>query len=144
MPKAEDQIRKAMEEGKFDNLPGKGKPLPLDENPYENPAWQMAHHILKTGGFTLPWMETRREIEEELAAARAALGRAYTWRQAALAEQRSYSMVETEWKRAVDDFRQKIAALNKRIFSYNLEVPSEQFQLLSIHAERDLETLVGV
>ena len=29
MRSIDEQIRKAMEEGQFDNLPGKGKPLPL-------------------------------------------------------------------------------------------------------------------
>ncbi len=32
-------IRQAMREGAFDNLPGKGKPLELIENPYLDREW---------------------------------------------------------------------------------------------------------
>ena len=36
---SEDKIEKAMEEGKFDNLKGAGKPFEWDdENPYEDPG----------------------------------------------------------------------------------------------------------
>jgi len=33
-------IRRAIEEGQFDDLPGKGKPLRLDEDPNSDPAWR--------------------------------------------------------------------------------------------------------
>jgi DnaJ family protein C protein 28 len=79
MSKAEEQIRRAMEEGQFDNLPGKGKPLNLDENPYEDPEWRMAHHILHNSGFSLPWIETRREIETNLEAARTSIKTTWDW-----------------------------------------------------------------
>ena len=59
MNKAEDQIRRAMEEGKFDDLPGEGKPLRLENDPFEDPEWRMAHHVLRNGGFTLPWIEAK-------------------------------------------------------------------------------------
>jgi DnaJ homolog subfamily C member 28 len=77
MPDIDDAIEKAMREGKFDDLPGKGKPLSLDENPHEDPDWRLAHHVLKNGGFSLPWIETRKEIEDETGRARQALRRAW-------------------------------------------------------------------
>ena len=70
MPNAEEQIRRAIEEGKFDNLPGKGKPLHLDQNPFEDPDWRLANHVLKTSGFSLPWIEKRNEIEALIQTAR--------------------------------------------------------------------------
>ena len=66
MPNIEEQIRRAQEGGQFDDLPGKGKPLRLDENPHEDPEWRLAHQILRNGGFSLPWIEMWREIEAEL------------------------------------------------------------------------------
>ena len=33
MPKIEEHIRRAIEEGSFEDLPGKGQPLHLYENP---------------------------------------------------------------------------------------------------------------
>lgn len=35
---AERKIREAMAEGAFDNLKGKGHPLDLEENPFEDPS----------------------------------------------------------------------------------------------------------
>ena len=40
---AERKIKDAMEAGEFDNLPGKGEPLDLDKNPFENIAQRIAH-----------------------------------------------------------------------------------------------------
>jgi hypothetical protein len=45
----EKQIREAMEAGEFDNLPGKGQPIDLTENPFEDPDLRMAHHLLRGG-----------------------------------------------------------------------------------------------
>ena len=71
MPNIEEHLRKAIEEGKFDNLPGKGKPLHLDEaNPHADPEWELAYHMLKECGFSLPWIETIHEIEKDIDAAR--------------------------------------------------------------------------
>ncbi len=139
----EDQIRRAMEEGQFDNLPGKGKPLKLEENAFEDPAWRMAKKIMKDAGFSLPWIESLKEIEEGLETARASLRRAWTWRQEGLAAKQSYVYMQAEWQRAESAFREKIAALNKRIFSYNLEVPSPQFQRRTIDAEREVKEIEG-
>lgn len=143
MEKAEDQIRRALEAGQFDNLPGKGKPLRLNENPHEDPEWRMAHHVLHNGGFSLPWIETRREIENEIETAREELRRAWHGYQAASRSGRELALGETEWKRAVDLFNLKIPEINKRIFNYNLETPSASFQLLRLDAERELAAVMA-
>lgn len=142
MSGVEDQIRRAMEEGKFSNLRGKGKPLHLDENPLEDPEWRAAHHMLQSSGFTLPWIETRQEIEVALEKARISLARAWAWRNTALQEKHHPSDVEADWKRALAAFEEEITSLNKRIFSYNLEVPSEQFQRQMLNVEREVERII--
>ncbi|MGD2155737.1 MAG: DUF1992 domain-containing protein [Anaerolineales bacterium] len=135
-------IRQAMGRGDFDNLPGKGKPLEIQDNPYEDPAWSMAFRALRSSGFTLPWMETRRQIENDLEAARDTLLRSWKWRESVLKRQgSSRSWVEGEWDRAVAEFRERIDALNQRIFSYNLEVPSELFQRKRINYDRELKKI---
>jgi DnaJ family protein C protein 28 len=139
----EEHIRRAMEEGKFDDLPGKGKPLPLEDYPFEEAEWRVAHHLLRSAGFSLPWIEERREIEETLQAARQALQRAWLWRQQALRQQRSPSLVEAEWQRALAAFHEQIQALNQRILTYNLHVPSIQFQRLLLDEHSEVERLKG-
>lgn len=141
MDKGDEQIRKAIEEGQFDNLPGKGKPLNLDENPFEDPEWRMANKVLLDGGFSLPWLETDREIETALETSRQKLRQAWQWRWFALQANQPYAMVEEEWKRAVQAFCQQITEINKRIFSYNLEVPLDRFQRLTLNADREIDKI---
>lgn len=62
----ERQIREAVEEGRFDNLPHQGKPLPNDENPYAA-DWGLAFHVLKNAGFAPPWIEADKEVRALLA-----------------------------------------------------------------------------
>jgi hypothetical protein len=48
---AERKIQEAMDEGLFDNLPGMGRPLELDDLSHLPPDMRMAYTILKSGGF---------------------------------------------------------------------------------------------
>ncbi len=128
---AEEQIRRAMEEGRFDDLPGKGKPLNLDENPFEDPELRLAHKLLKDGGFTLPWIEKRKEIEERLTFAVARLEKA--WSRCGGGAPVDANVV---WEQAVAAFRAECGELNKMIFSYNLEAPVQQVQRLAINADK--------
>lgn len=128
-----------MEQGQFDNLPGKGKPLNLEENPHEDPAWRLAHHLLKSNDLSLPWIEALREIEADLEKARTSLRRAWDWRQAASTNHNPYPAVEAEWKRAIAAFEEQIDAINRRIFSYNLEVPLDRLQLRRLNTLREIE-----
>jgi hypothetical protein len=60
---AERKIREAMARGELDDLPGKGKPLVMEEDLTGVPAeLRMAYKILKNAGFAPPEVELRREI----------------------------------------------------------------------------------
>jgi len=138
----EEIIRRAIEEGKFDDLPGKGKPLQLDENPHEDPEWRVSHHILKSGGFTLPWIERLRQIEIDLGAARAKIAQDWTSYQENLAKNSETHSIESEWSQSVETLHKQIAGINDQIRSYNLEVPSERFQLPLINPEDEIERTI--
>lgn len=58
----EEQVRRAIEAGEFDNLPGKGKPIDL--RPYfETPEdLRMAYSVLKSNNFVPEEVELLREI----------------------------------------------------------------------------------
>jgi DnaJ family protein C protein 28 len=139
MSNVEDQIRRAMQAGQFDNLPGAGRPLRLEDDPFEDPEWHLAHHVLRSSGFTLPWIEARRELEAALQATRQALKRSWDWRQAALVGGQPAALVEAEWRRAVEAFCQKLDELNRDILTYNLKTPSNRFHLSRLNAEREIE-----
>lgn len=68
---AEERIREAMERGEFDNLPGKGRPLDLDDLANVPEELRSAYRLLKNAGFVPPEVELRKEIarlEEQMAA----------------------------------------------------------------------------
>ena len=137
----EEQIRQAMDAGKFDNLPGAGKPLAMEDNPYENPEWRLANQVLKNAGYTLPWIEKQREIDQSIDNARIALRRVWLWRQESLAKNVVAATVDLEWHRAQRVFQEQIVALNQRIASFNLGVPLERFQRLPLNPDTEIENI---
>jgi hypothetical protein len=62
----DEAIAEARERGEFDNLPGRGEPLQIKENPLAG-DWEMAFHVLENAGMAPPWMEMSREIREGMA-----------------------------------------------------------------------------
>ncbi len=61
------QIRKAREEGRFDDLPGQGEPLP-DLGEADDPLWWARKWARREGLPLLPAaLEIRRRVERELA-----------------------------------------------------------------------------
>ena len=71
----ERQIREAMAEGQFDNLPHQGEPLPNDDNPFAGDLG-LAFHVLKSAGIAPPWIEADKEVRELLGRRDAILARA--------------------------------------------------------------------
>lgn len=144
MPNIEELLQKAMAEGKFDNLPGKGKPLHLDaDNPHADPGCDLAYKILKDAGYSLPWIETIREIEADIALARHDLKIAWEWFQSSRIENNASTFTQAEWQRAQSSFLEKVNTLNKRIRSYNLEVPNARFQRPVLLYEREIEKITS-
>ena len=63
----EQQIRRAQEEGAFDNLPGAGKPLADLSEPYD-PLWWVKKLVRREQISALPpSLEVLRKVESELA-----------------------------------------------------------------------------
>lgn len=58
----EERIRQAQKDGLFDDLPGKGKPLQLDDDSQVAPALRASYRILKNAGILPPELQLRREI----------------------------------------------------------------------------------
>lgn len=59
---AEDKIKKATESGDMDNLPGKGKPMKIEDDSRVPEDLRMAYKVLKNAGFTPPEVEARSEL----------------------------------------------------------------------------------
>lgn len=59
---AEERIREADREGKFANLPGKGKPLVLDDDALVPEELRMAFRMLKNAGMIPEEMQLRKDM----------------------------------------------------------------------------------
>lgn len=60
----EAKIAEAQRAGAFDNLPGTGKPLDLDDDKLVPEDVRMAYRILKNAGFVPAEIEERKEIAD--------------------------------------------------------------------------------
>jgi hypothetical protein len=59
---ADKRIREAMDRGEFEDLPGKGRPLNLEDDSHIPPDLRLAHKILKNADCLPPEVELRNEI----------------------------------------------------------------------------------
>jgi hypothetical protein len=60
----EQRIREAQENGEFDNLPGRGQPLPLDDNSHIPEDLRIAYKILKNADCLPPEIQEKKEIRQ--------------------------------------------------------------------------------
>jgi len=143
-------IRESMERGEFDDLPGRGQPIDLSENPFEDPELRTVHRLLRSAGFAPAWIEERKDIDAEFERARATLVRAkklygqsgkLSAQQSAPAGDHGLSK-SAQWQRAAREFCEIAAELNQRIRIYNLKAPAAVFHRKTIDAQsviRELE-----
>lgn len=97
-------LQDAMRNGHFNDLPGAGKPLKLDDDALVPETQRMAHKLLRDNDLVPDWMAQGKELDAERDRLIAAL------RRAASAE-------------ALDALRARAAQHNKQVLSYNLKVP---------------------
>ena len=69
----ERQIREAMEDGAFDELPYQGVPIPLDDDSAAGER-ALGFRVLRNAGVAPPWIEADKEVRDLLAAAGRAAG----------------------------------------------------------------------
>lgn len=63
---AEKRIEEAMAQGEFDNLPGKGRPLDLEDDTFVPEDLRMAYKILRNANCLAPELEERKTINHIL------------------------------------------------------------------------------
>jgi hypothetical protein len=103
-PAFDDRVDlRPMEEGAFDHLEGEGKPIHLEEDPFEEPSLRMAHRLLRNNGFAPAWMEEAKEIEMEARRLR-----------------EDVTLSAADRQRRVDTLNGRIAAFNLKAPHYSL------------------------
>jgi hypothetical protein len=64
----ERRIEAAMARGEFDNLPGAGRPLALDDDPLVPAELRVAYRVLKNSGFVPPELQQVAQVNQLLGA----------------------------------------------------------------------------
>ncbi|MCE2415797.1 DUF1992 domain-containing protein [Candidatus Poribacteria bacterium] len=131
------QIEEAMERGEFANLPGEGKPIKLDTNPFLTPQARMANRLLKENGFAPRWVELEKEIKrEEVQLERILINlKGRRERLAAIVEQ----YPQQERARVIAQYSEKLENLNQKIQRVNLLMPTRNRQYALINRAEALD-----
>ncbi|KAI3954772.1 hypothetical protein MKW98_002878 [Papaver atlanticum] len=127
----EQRIYQSMEEGKFENLPGKGKPLNLVTNPHADPAEDTLFRILNQNGFAPEWVELNKEIRSNIAQWRLSLSKAHA---------RRLNGDISKWDKDSEAFKVQVRAINDKVFRYNLIVPGGR-QMHGLRWEKELDRI---
>jgi hypothetical protein len=106
----ERQIREAMEDGAFDDLPHRGARLPLDDDSAAG-DWALAHRMLRSAGAAPPWIESDKAARALLEERDRLLERASRLRPLGVA-------------RARDEMVRIVDAANRAIARVNAEAPT--------------------
>jgi len=108
---SERLIREAMERGEFDDLPFRGRRLPLEDETYAGDN-ALGYHVLKNAGIAPPWIEADKEARRQLEARDALLSRAADAR------------TEMARDRLRREMRAVVHAANEAIDRLNSEAPT--------------------
>ncbi|HEV7213552.1 MAG TPA: DUF1992 domain-containing protein [Chloroflexota bacterium] len=113
--RVDDAIMEAERRGEFDNLRGKGKPIPAELLVSADDAW-LAGKALANAGFLPPWLQLQHEIEDDLAQCRRLVER--TERFPPLANR----------ERPLTELRSRLDGIRAKTRRYNLMVPTMSLQ----------------
>ncbi|KAG8501016.1 hypothetical protein CXB51_003079 [Gossypium anomalum] len=128
----ERRIWHSMEEGQFENLAGKGKPLNLNTNPHADPAEDTLYRILSKNGCAPEWVELNKEIRNEVSEWRVALKKAWT--------SKCNGNDEEKWIERCESLKKQLRDINDKVFRYNLIVPFGR-QMFGLKWEKEVARL---
>lgn len=125
----ERRIWQSMEEGQFENLPGKGRPLDLDSNPHADPAEDTLYRILSKNGFAPEWVELNKDIRLQITDWRKALRKVWA---------RKSTDGGIKWKEESTKLQACLHDINNKVFRYNLIAPFGR-QMFGFKWEKELQ-----
>jgi DnaJ homolog subfamily C member 28 len=133
-------IDEAAEKGTFDNLPGKGKPLKRNRNPYAADQ-SLAYELLQNNDYTLPWIAKRNELVDKSAALRAALAADWARYQQRYQQATSTTQadLQAEWADRLRDYAAQVVELNQEISRANLTIPVANLELFKLTLDGELQ-----
>jgi DnaJ homolog subfamily C member 28 len=139
----EQSIRKLMEEGGFEQLPGAGKPFRWEDDALTPPEQRMANKIMKDNDLAPDWIVQGKTLSRKSDHWRDLLQQAYARYQAAPPDQVAREQAVVIWYAAQDALREEAEKLNKHILSYNLKLPSGINHLPLLNLPHELRRLTS-
>lgn len=137
----EDMIQEGQERGVFDNLQGKGKPLNLKGDVYEDER-KLAHALMKEHKILPLWLAKHNAVHEAAEALRADIGRhwrrhdqAYRYAQ----DKGRRSALRLSWDAHCRAWEERIEEINKQIADFNLRRPSEKMEIFTLRLADEIE-----
>jgi DnaJ family protein C protein 28 len=136
----DELIEEGQQQGAFDDLPGKGKPLKLKKNPYA-PDLELAHKLLKDNDLTPSWIQERNDLLHQVKTLRAEIQQMW------LGHEQAYRLAQGDGQQAAlaiswDDTCRKweaqIGDLNKQISDFNLKRVVDNLEIFKVNLEEEL------
>lgn len=135
-----EQLDEAAANGAFENLPGKGQPLRLDQFPNEPDDMRMANKLLKDNNLTPTWIGDRKALLAEIELLRAEMKRRWELTCAGVeAAGSERDALARSWRRCVTDWDARIGELNRRIVSLNVSLPIWRMELHRLRLDEELK-----
>lgn len=116
---AERKIQEAIDAGEFDNLELAGKPLNLDENPFETVEQRVMNRVLRNARALPEWMQLEQDIRREMDALPATRARGLR----AVRNARNLPSRVRAAERLRSDFRERLDLVNTMLLKYNMNAP---------------------
>jgi hypothetical protein len=146
---AERQIREAIQAGEFDNLPGAGQPLAVEENPYVPEDMRLAFKVLENAGVVPDWIalanaidaETalwRRHADEHFNTLRRRLDTAVAHPGALKGLREEIRNLKAMHGRATEHHLALMAEINRKIRYYNAIIPTDSVMRMPFNAEAEM------
>ena len=142
----DEMLRDALRSGEFSNLPGEGKPLKLNDDPYTPEQLRVSHKLLKDNDLAPDWIMQGKDLDAEREQLLRNLRIAANRYQGELADARRSTApehgrlrAEAGWQAAQDELRALAQRYNKRVLSYNLKVPPGVAHKPLFNAEREAQ-----
>lgn len=127
----ESRIQNAMNEGEFDNLPGKGKPLKevneCRSSAHTDRSLDLVMRIMKQNNIKPPWIELMNDIDREKRLIRRDLKRAWKRFMACASDQRP-----DLWEFSLRLTEQRMKNVNRGVDHFNLTKPQSLLHLFRL------------
>ncbi|KAI7874239.1 hypothetical protein K492DRAFT_174661 [Lichtheimia hyalospora FSU 10163] len=123
---AEERIREAKAKGYFDNLAGRGKPIPVDiheNNPFVDRTEYFLNRIVQRQGAAPPWIMMQQEVDTEITQLRTSLERSLEL--CMMDGISSTTRVFRDWRQQHGGYFDKLLEkVNQQVRSYNVMCPA--------------------